>query len=72
MAVRGRARQAGRLVATRHDQRRDLVAPLEDMSLADVAAALDIAEGTVKASLFKARANLARTLQAPISAKENG
>lgn len=45
---------------------------LEDMSLADVAAALDIAEGTVKASLFKARANLALTLQAPISAKENG
>jgi len=37
---------------------------LEDLPIADVAAALDIAEGTVKASLFKARATLAQSLGA--------
>jgi len=35
---------------------------LEDLPIADVAAALEIAEGTVKASLFKARATLAKSL----------
>jgi RNA polymerase sigma-70 factor (ECF subfamily) len=35
---------------------------LEDMPIADVAAALDVAEGTVKASLFRARAALAMSL----------
>jgi RNA polymerase sigma-70 factor (ECF subfamily) len=36
---------------------------LEDMSIADVAHVLDIAEGTVKASLAKARATLATALK---------
>lgn len=35
---------------------------LEDMSVADVASTLEIAEGTVKATLFKARRALAKTL----------
>jgi RNA polymerase sigma-70 factor (ECF subfamily) len=35
---------------------------LEDLPIADVAAALQIADGTVKATLFKARASLAASL----------
>jgi len=36
---------------------------LEDLSVADVAAVLDCAEGTAKAHLYKARQTLARTLR---------
>jgi RNA polymerase sigma-70 factor (ECF subfamily) len=43
---------------------------LEDLSIADVALALDIAEGTVKASLFKARATLASALGASVRGGE--
>ena len=35
---------------------------LEDLSIADVAATLGVTEGTVKASLFQARATLAKSL----------
>ena len=35
---------------------------LEDMSIADIATALDVTHGTVKASLFQARAALAKRL----------
>lgn len=43
---------------------------LEDLPVADVATMLGVAEGTVKASLFKARATLARSLRPMITAEE--
>lgn len=52
-AVRRLPKRQAQVIALRY---------LEDLSVAEIAAVLDTAEGTVKATLFQARRSLARTL----------
>lgn len=58
--VRGLPRRQAQVVALFY---------LEDLSIADIATTLDIAEGTVKAQLHKARTTLARKLDTTMGAQ---
>jgi RNA polymerase sigma-70 factor (ECF subfamily) len=62
-AVRRLPKRQAQVIALRY---------LEDLSVAEIAAVLDVAEGTIKATLFQARRSLARTLDLEIEPEEEG